>query len=92
MNPIATWATADASPSGIAIVGDARVPGRLRGSGSGRYRSRTAAARQPLLAGAYGRLRDAAVGPGRLAVGATSNHDGRGYPGADDDRILRIEP
>jgi glucose/arabinose dehydrogenase len=43
-----------------------------------------------LLDGRFGRLRSIAVGPdGALYLG-TSNRDGRGSPGTDDDRILRI--
>jgi glucose/arabinose dehydrogenase len=40
----------------------------------------------------YGRLRDVAVAPdGRLWF-ATSNTDGRGQPGPQDDRIVAIQP
>jgi glucose/arabinose dehydrogenase len=43
-----------------------------------------------LLDGRFGRLRSIAVGPdGALYLG-TSNRDGRGSPGSDDDRILRV--
>lgn len=43
-----------------------------------------------LLDGRFGRLRSIAVGPdGALYLG-TSNRDGRGNPGSDDDRILRV--
>jgi len=43
-----------------------------------------------LLDGRFGRLRSIAVGPdGALYLG-TSNRDGRGSPGTDDDRILRV--
>lgn len=40
----------------------------------------------------FGRLRDLCVSPdGRIFV-ATSNRDGRGTPGVDDDRIIEIKP
>lgn len=43
-----------------------------------------------LLDGRFGRLRSIAVGPdGALYLG-TSNRDGRGSPGTDDDRILKV--
>jgi len=43
-----------------------------------------------LYQGEFGRLRDIAQGPDGFLYFATSNRDGRGQPGSDDDRILRI--
>lgn len=40
--------------------------------------------------GEYGRLRDAVVGPDGALYVLTNNRDGRGSPGAGDDRILRM--
>jgi glucose/arabinose dehydrogenase len=37
-----------------------------------------------------GRIREVAVGPDDALYFSTSNHDGRGEPAADDDRIFRI--
>jgi aldose sugar dehydrogenase len=49
-------------------------------------------AQERLLEGAYGRLRDAVMGPdGHLYI-CTNNRDGRGTPAIGDDRILRIAP
>jgi glucose/arabinose dehydrogenase len=49
-------------------------------------------AQERLLEGAYGRLRDAVMGPdGHLYI-CTNNRDGRGTPAQGDDRILRIAP
>jgi aldose sugar dehydrogenase len=49
-------------------------------------------AQERLLEGAYGRLRDAVMGPdGHLYI-CTNNRDGRGTPAPGDDRILRIAP
>ena len=42
--------------------------------------------------GTYGRLRDVIQGSDGFLYLATSNRDGRGEPGADDDRVLRLMP
>ncbi|WP_182876256.1 PQQ-dependent sugar dehydrogenase [Microbispora sp. H10670] len=94
-NPIVTWSTSEASPSGLAYANGTLFAGALAGkrlwtvpvSGG----SRTG---NPVVEfqGTYGRLRAVAVGPdGWLWVG-TSNRDGRGTPAANDDRILRVPP
>ena len=38
----------------------------------------------------YGRLRDVVEGPDKALYLLTSNHDGRGSPSPDDDRVIRI--
>jgi glucose/arabinose dehydrogenase len=45
-----------------------------------------------LLSGRYGRLRTVVEGPDGCIYVLTSNRDGRGYPTATDDRILRVRP
>lgn len=40
----------------------------------------------------YGRLREVVLGPDRMLYITTSNHDGRGTPQADDDKIIRVDP
>jgi glucose/arabinose dehydrogenase len=45
-----------------------------------------------LLPGRYGRLRSVAVDPDGGVWVTTSNRDGLGTPGKDDDRVLRILP
>ena len=47
---------------------------------------------QELLKGRYGRLRDVEQGPDGALYILTSNKDGRGEPGEDDDRILKLTP
>ena len=49
-------------------------------------------ARETLLAGRFGRLRDVVVSPTGDVYVATSNRDGRGSPDREDDRILRLTP
>ncbi|WP_106814031.1 PQQ-dependent sugar dehydrogenase [Microbacterium timonense] len=93
IDPVAVWATSDASPSGIAAVGDTVFLAGLRGERLWQVDTHAGAlAHDPVAAlDAYGRLRDVvAPGDGSLWV-LTSNTDGRGSPGADDDMLLRVE-
>jgi glucose/arabinose dehydrogenase len=94
-NPILTWDTAEASPSGLAFAGGSLWMGALRGerlwqipltsdgspgTPAGHY------------TGTYGRLRAVTAAPdGTLWVG-TSNKDGRGEVRDGDDRILAVTP
>ena len=45
-----------------------------------------------MLEGTYGRIREMAEGPDGYIYFSTSNHDGRGRPASDDDRIIRLVP
>ncbi len=90
-DPIAQWATSDASPSGIAVAGGSVWMTALRGESLWRIPLTTQGIGTPkrLLNGQYGRLRDAVSGPdGRLWV-LTSNTF-RGSPAADDDRLVAL--
>jgi glucose/arabinose dehydrogenase len=40
----------------------------------------------------FGRLREVVLGPDNMLYITTSNKDGRGYPKADDDKVIRINP
>jgi glucose/arabinose dehydrogenase len=91
VNPVATWATSDASPSGIAIVGDQVYVACLRGQKLYRL-GLDGGSPVALLAGAYGRLRHVTPAPDGSLWVLTSNRDGRGSPAPDDDRILRLIP
>jgi glucose/arabinose dehydrogenase len=92
-DPLVTWPTAQASPSGAAIAGDRLYVAALRGErlwtvpldGSGGTGQPAA-----VLAGSYGRLRHAAVAADGALWVLTSNRDGRGDPAPDDDRVLRF--
>jgi glucose/arabinose dehydrogenase len=91
VNPIATWATSDASPSGIAIRDGRVYVACLRGTKL--YRIGTDGSRaQSLLNHEYGRLRAVTVAPDGSLWILTSNRDGRGSPASNDDRILRLDP
>lgn len=88
-NPIATWATSDASPSGLAIVGDTAYLACLRGKKLYRI-GLDGSHPETLLVNTYGRLRAVVAAPDGSLWVLTSNRDGRGTPAATDDRILRL--
>lgn len=90
IDPVQQWEPGEASPSGITVAGDSVYIANLRGE-----RLRTVPLADPgtsteTLAGEYGRLRDAVTAPDGTVWVLTNNTDGRGRPGPDDDRILRL--
>ena len=93
-DPLVTWPTSDASPSGLAAAGGALWAAGLRGERLWRVPVTGpdgVGAPQALLTGEYGRLRGVAPTPDGTALWVTtSNRDGRGDPGPDDDRILVV--
>ncbi|MDX6731340.1 MAG: hypothetical protein QOC54_1288 [Baekduia sp.] len=91
-NPLVTWPTNEASPSGAAIVGNTMYIGALQGQDVLRVRLSGTSARKltPWLAGRFGRLRTVVRAPDGALWVTTSNRDGRGAPRAGDDRILRV--
>jgi glucose/arabinose dehydrogenase len=93
-DPQVQWSTDDASPSGLAFVGDRLYLGALRGERLWRIDvdGRRAGDEKGFFVGKYGRMRTVATAPdGNLWV-TTSNRDGRGDPAATDDRILLVRP
>jgi glucose/arabinose dehydrogenase len=92
-DPAVQWPTDEASPSGIAVVGDTVVLAALRGE---RLWWASPATGSPsdvvdTYAGEYGRFRDVVPGPDGELWALTNNTDGRGSPRDGDDRLLRIE-
>ncbi|WP_245562831.1 PQQ-dependent sugar dehydrogenase [Nocardia araoensis] len=90
--PLLTWTTAEASPSGIAVTGDTLYVAALRGRRLWTVPlvdGRTGAPRAELR-DRYGRLRTVAVAPDGALWLTTSNTDGRGEPVSGDDRVLRF--
>ncbi|WP_449372885.1 PQQ-dependent sugar dehydrogenase [Arthrobacter psychrolactophilus] len=89
-NPVLTWPTSEASPSGIAIAGTTLYMASLRGERLWEVELSGQPTAKALLVGQFGRLRDVALTPdGRLLV-LTNNTDGRGSPEPDDDRVVEI--
>jgi glucose/arabinose dehydrogenase len=91
-NPIVTWPTNRASPSGIAITASTAFVATLRGERLWRVPLDGAKAGKPAaeLHERYGRLRTAVIAPDGSLWLTTSNTDGRGDPRKGDDRILRF--
>jgi glucose/arabinose dehydrogenase len=93
-DPVLTWDTDEASPSGLALLDDRLWLGALKGERLWRVEVRGKKARSPrgFLIGDYGRLRGVVAAPDGTLWVTTSNRDGRGTPGAGDDRILQVRP
>jgi glucose/arabinose dehydrogenase len=92
-DPVVIWSTDEASPSGLAAAGGALWAAALRGERLWRVPLVAGGTGEPeaLLTGEFGRLRGvAATRDGAALWVTTSNRDGRGTPGPDDDRILVI--
>ncbi|MFE3546719.1 PQQ-dependent sugar dehydrogenase [Nocardia sp. NPDC059177] len=91
-DPLLTWSTAEASPSGIAIAGDTLYVAALRGERlwTATLSDGTATDPRSTFGDTYGRLRTVTVAPDGALWLTTSNTDGRGDPHPGDDRILRF--
>jgi glucose/arabinose dehydrogenase len=90
-DPVYQWSTSEASPSGLAFIGNTFFLAALRGQ--------TLWAIYPMgdrveavawYTAQYGRMRDAVPGPGGSLWVLTNNTDGRGNPAPDDDKLLEI--
>jgi glucose/arabinose dehydrogenase len=103
IDPISSFTTAEASPSGAAILTGGAIPqwegdffmAGLRGQRLWRLdldENGGDVDREALLHGEAGRLRHVVQAPDGSLWALTSNRDGRGNPVPDDDRILRLAP
>ncbi|MDX3496784.1 PQQ-dependent sugar dehydrogenase [Streptomyces turgidiscabies] len=93
-NPLATWHTDDASPSGIAYAEGSVWMAGLKGQRLWRVPlkgTEAAADPQAFLEGEYGRLRTVVSAGGDKLWLVTSETDGRGSPEGGDDRILELQ-
>jgi glucose/arabinose dehydrogenase len=90
IDPLQQWATADASPSGIAISKGQLYIANLRGQRLRQIALTTPGSATERYVGQYGRLRDVVVTPDGVLWMLTNNTDGRGTPGPGDDRIVAI--
>lgn len=92
MDPVQQWAPGEASPSGMTIADDSIWIANLRGERLRRVPLDQSSSLSEHLVGTHGRLRDVVVAPDGALWVLTNNTDGRGQPGAGDDRILRFTP
>ena len=94
VDPITQWPTSDASCSGLARTENVLATACLRGqrlwlvelTPTGTVLGQP----RDLLTNRYGRLRAIAAAPDGSLWVSTSNHDGRGNPAPEDDRLLRL--
>lgn len=93
IDPVATWPTSQASPSGLTYASGTFFLAALRGQ---RIWAITVdpetgdASTTAWLTGDYGRIRDVTPGPGDTLWFLTSNTDGRGSPRSHDDRMIEV--
>lgn len=90
IDPFVQWPTDEASPSGIAIVGDTLFMASLRGE---RLWSVLLSTGQTTdwFVHSFGRLRDVTPGPSGTLWFVSSNTDGRGDPHSGDDRLYQVQ-
>ncbi|MCC9178123.1 PQQ-dependent sugar dehydrogenase [Arthrobacter sp. zg-Y750] len=91
-DPVQQWTPDDASPSGMAVSNGYAYIANLRGQRMRRVPLSDPGSSAEYFAGEYGRLRDVVNAPDGSLWVLTNNTDGRGSPGPDDDRVLRLEP
>ncbi|MEQ6898351.1 PQQ-dependent sugar dehydrogenase [Microbacterium sp. KR10-403] len=91
-DPLLQWHTDQASPSGLAAVGDVLYLACLRGERLWRVTTDgdTVVGDPEALLQGSGRLRDAATADDGTLWVLTNNTDGRGSPRPGDDRVLRF--
>jgi glucose/arabinose dehydrogenase len=101
VDPITTWRTYEASPSGAEILHNGAIPqwegdlfvAALRGERLWRLEldeEGNVIGRYQLLRGEVGRIRNVVQAPDGSLWVTTSNLDGRGSPAPQDDRIVRL--
>jgi len=90
IDPLQQWATADASPSGMAYSQGNLYIANLRGQRLRQVPVSAPSSAVERYSGQYGRLRDVAPAPDGTLWMLTNNTDGRGTPGTGDDRIVSV--
>lgn len=88
--PIAQWATDDASPSGIAVIGDTVFMAGLGGERLWTIDPASGVQTREFFSGQLGRIRDVYSADDGSLLLITNNTDGRGEPRPGDDTLYRV--
>ncbi len=91
-DPVQQWEPSQASPSGMTHVDGILYIANLRGQVLRAVPVADPSTSSTHYNGEFGRIRDVTEAPDGSVWFVTSNTDGRGTPGPDDDRILRSTP
>ncbi|QIK85011.1 PQQ-dependent sugar dehydrogenase [Sanguibacter sp. HDW7] len=92
-DPLVTWTTDEASPSGLAVTDEGVYVAALRGERLWRVdlaELAEGAATPTVVLDGLGRLRGVLAEPGGTLLVSSSATDGRGEPRAGDDRVWRL--
>lgn len=90
VDPVQQWSTDEASPSGLAVVGDTVFVANLRGEVLRAVPASDPSTATEYFAGEFGRIRTVLAGPDDTLWFVTNNTDGRGSPQDGDDRIVAV--
>ncbi|WP_439693118.1 PQQ-dependent sugar dehydrogenase [Curtobacterium sp. SP.BCo] len=90
VDPVQQWSTDDASPSGLAVIGDTVFVANLRGEVVRAIPASSPEESAEYFAGDFGRIRTVLEGPDGALWFVTNNTDGRGDPTEGDDRIVSV--
>jgi glucose/arabinose dehydrogenase len=91
-DPVQQWEPAEASPSGMTHIDGTLFIANLRGQVLRAVPVANPSTSSTHYTGEFGRIRDVTEAPDGTLWFVTNNTDGRGAPGPDDDRILRVTP
>ncbi|WP_434116907.1 PQQ-dependent sugar dehydrogenase [Corynebacterium glyciniphilum] len=90
-DPVQQWEPADASPSGMTVIGDTIVIANLRGEVLRTVPVADPSASTEYFNAEFGRIRDVVPTPDGNLWFLTNNTDGRGEAGDGDDRVVSVE-
>ena len=90
VNPVAQWATDDASPSGLAYTRGTLYLAALKGERLWSVTTADGVDARAWYTGEFGRIRDVVSGPDGTLWMLTGNTDGRGRVRDGDDKLLQV--